>query len=691
MTAARCVLSVVPARMGGMQDHILDALDPEQRQVATTLDAPVVVLAGAGTGKTRAITHRIAYAVRETLYQPSATLAVTFTTRAAGEMRSRLARLGVRGAQARTIHSAALRQCQFFWPQAYGVEFPSVAENTYALVARAAHQVIGSSDQALVRDLDGEISWAKTSNVSAAHYPELAGARVVSGATPAQVSAVMALYEKQKLASGTVDFNDILMCNAVLLTEHPDIAATIHDTYRHFVVDEYQDVSALQHRLITLWVDGRADVCVVGDPNQAIHAFAGADSSYLLGFADDIGGAHTVRLHRNYRSTPQVIASANKVMRVRPGSPGSLTPTRPGGPQPSFDALRDEATEAAETAAWLRRLRDEGVPWSEMAVLYRINAQSPSLEAALTERGIPYTVRGTERFYDRAEVRQALAEYARIAPRDPEASPEKAMEAVLSVLGWQPEAPSGQGRQRERWESLGALRTMVEDEAARHDAWTAEDALGWLRERASWQAGPVAAAVTLSTLHAAKGLEWDAVAIVGTKEGLIPFSLSQEEPALSEERRLLYVGFTRARRELRVTWAAGRGGATRSRFIADQVGAVQPPQRDSRRGGATARSRACRVCGGQLHNGVERKLGRHEDCEVAYDEALFDALKAWRRQESEEASVPAFVVFTDATLQAIAESVPTSEAELLRIPGIGRVKVERYGASVLDLTRGSQG
>ncbi len=673
-----------------MHDHILEALDPEQRQVATTLDAPVVVLAGAGTGKTRAITHRIAHAVREGAYDPSGTLAVTFTTRAAGEMRSRLARLGVRGAQARTIHSAALRQCQFFWPKAYGVEFPAVAENTYSIVARAAHQVLGVSDQALVRDLEGEISWAKTSNVSAAAYPELSTGRTVSGASPAQISAVMTLYEKQKLSSGTVDFNDILMCNAVLLTEHPEIASTIRGTYRHFVVDEYQDVSALQHRLVSLWVDGRPDVCVVGDPNQAIHAFAGADAGHLLRFADEAPGARTLRLFRNYRSSPQVIASANKVMRVRPGAPGSLAATREPGPEPWFKGYPDEASEASETAGWLRRLHEEGAEWSEVAVLYRINAQSPALEAALTELGIPYTVRGTEKFYDRAEVRQALAEFARIAPRDPEASPDTVMEAVLSVLGWKPEAPSGQGRQRERWESLSALRAMLGEETGRHEGWTAEDALGWLRERASWQAGPVAAAVTLSTLHAAKGLEWDAVAIVGAREGLIPFSLSQEEPALSEERRLLYVGFTRARRELRVTWAGARGG-TRSRFIADQAGQEPPVEKSPRRRGGATRARTCRVCGGQLHTGAERKLRRHQGCEAPYDEALFEALRGWRRQVAEEASVPAFVVFTDATLQAIAEAAPTTEPELLRIPGLGRVKVERYGAGVLELTRAHQG
>lgn len=673
---------------GAVSNHILDALDPEQRNVATLLDAPVVVLAGAGTGKTRAITHRIAHAVSEGRYSPTATLAVTFTTRAAGEMRARLAGLGVRGAQARTIHSAALRQCQFFWPKAYGVAFPAVAENTFGLVARATHQVLGSSDTALVRDLDAEISWAKTSNVTPAQYVEMAEGRSVNGASSGQVASVMTLYEKAKLTEGTVDFNDILLCNAVLLSEHEEVAATIRGAYRHFVVDEYQDVSALQHRLIKLWVDGRPDVCVVGDPNQAIHSFAGADAGYLLRFADEYEDARTVRLMRNYRSSPEVIAAANKILRVRSGAPGALQATQSAGPAPSFHGAPDETAESADVAEWLRAQHAAGTRWSELAVLYRINAQSPSLEAALTERGIPYTVRGTERFYDRAEVRQAIVEFGRLTQRDDSAPPTDVLGAVLTGLGWKPEAPSGQGRQRERWESLSALRTMLAEEAEKREEWTAPEAMTWLQERASWQAAPVAEAVTLSTLHAAKGLEWDDVAIVGVREGMIPFVLAQEEPALSEERRLLYVGFTRARRALRVSWAASRGKATRSRFIADQVSGpitVGKPRQTT-----SVRSRTCRVCGNPLHSAAERKLSRHEDCEVAYDEELFEALRAWRKRVAEETKMPAFVVFTDATLQAIAEAVPTTPRELLKLPGIGQSKLTRYGDGALEVIRAHQ-
>ncbi|HMR49457.1 MAG TPA: ATP-dependent DNA helicase UvrD2 [Arachnia sp.] len=668
-------------------EQILEFLDPEQREVATSLDSPVVVLAGAGTGKTRAITHRVAYAVAEGRYQAAAVLAVTFTTRAAGEMRSRLAQLGVRSAQARTIHAAALRQCQFFWPRVYRSPFPPLADNAFSLVARAAHQVTGASDTALIRDLETEINWAKTSNVSPSRYAEVARGREVSGLDPARVGAVFAAYEKAKTDSGVVDFNDLLLCNAVLLSEHPSAAEEIRAAYRHFVVDEYQDVSALQHRLISLWVDGRDDVCVVGDPHQAIHSFAGADAGFLLRFAEEHDGARTVHLVRNYRSTPQILDVGNKVL--RPSRAATLRPTRAAGAAPTLEPSTTERFEADDVAEWLRQRNAAGTPWAEMAVLYRINAQAPALEAALSARDIPYSVRGSERFYERAEVRQAVTAMQRAAEAQPEQPALEAVDAVLAALRWTPEPPSGQGRQRERWESLSALRDTLREEALGHDGWSAPEAAAWLTERASWQHSPVAAAVTLSTMHAAKGLEWDDVAVIGLREGLMPFVLSQEEPALSEERRLLYVAITRARSRLRLSWAwRGQGGqATPSRFLAS-VGRRAAPRDDApRRPAQSLKSRPCKVCGELLHSATERKLGRHEDCEVPYDEELLAALKAWRKAAADEASVPAFVVFTDATLRAIAESAPGSSRELLALPGIGTVKAERYGEACLEVVQ----
>ncbi|MDO5093166.1 MAG: ATP-dependent DNA helicase UvrD2 [Propionibacteriaceae bacterium] len=674
-----------------MTDPILDALDPEQRSVATLLDRPLVVLAGAGTGKTRAITHRVAYAVREGHYAAPATLAITFTTRAAGELKTRLARLGVRKVSARTIHAAALSQCRYFWPRAYGSDFPALVENPFPLVGRAANQVLGNAETNLVRDLLGEISWAKSSNVPAARYAQLARGREVSGAEPERVAQVIEAYEKYKSESGQVDFDDILLCAAALLAERPAIADEIRGAYRHFVVDEYQDVSAIQHRLVSLWVDGRDDICVVGDPQQAIHGFAGARAEYLTGFAAEHPGARRVRLVRNYRSTPAIVELANRVVRRRPG-PDDLRPVRPAGPPPEFCAERTEEDEASAVVAWLRQQHTGGVGWSECAVLYRINAQSPVLEAALAAADIPYLVKGTDRFWERPEVRDATLRLQRAAQADPTARPIELLDQLLAALRWRPEAPSGMGAQRERWESINSLAHLIREAAAERPEWTAEAFHAWLSDQAALETPPSAGAVTLATMHAAKGLEWDAVAVIGVRESMVPFVLSQEEPALSEERRLLHVAVTRARRLLRISWPTKptRGRGARSRFLTgllpEQVTTVQP-QRASR----SVRSRTCFVCGGQLTDAAERKLGRHHDCQAPFDEELLASLKAWRLETAQQASQPAFVVFTDTTLQAIAEAEPTSRSALLKISGIGKVKADRFGQAVLEIVQRHRG
>lgn len=390
-------------------DAVLEALDPEQREVATAFGTPVVVIAGAGSGKTRAITHRIAYGALTGQLDPQRTLAVTFTTRAAGEMRGRLHDLGVGRVQARTFHSAALRQNQYFWQRAYGVELPQVTENRMSLVAEAASRQRLRADTPMLRDLLGEVSWSKVSNVSVGDYPALARAahREVNGADAEAVARVIAGYEQAKTARGQIDFDDILLCNAALLAQHDDIADEVRRTYAHFVVDEYQDLSPLQHSVLQLWVGDRSDLCVVGDPNQSIHAFAGARPSYLTGFRVEHPDARSIRLVRNYRSTPEVVELANRV--IAPVNQGVRLQAlqRPGAPV-EFAAASDEADEARQVAEWLSARHADHTPWREMAVLFRIGAQSPALEAALGERGIPYQVRGSERFYERAEIRRAL-------------------------------------------------------------------------------------------------------------------------------------------------------------------------------------------------------------------------------------------------------------------------------------------
>ncbi|HSN44345.1 MAG TPA: ATP-dependent helicase, partial [Propionibacteriaceae bacterium] len=499
-------------------DEILAALDDDQRVVATTIGPPVVVIAGAGTGKTRAITHRIAWASATGVQDPTRVLAVTFTTRAAGELRSRLHDLGVGGVQARTFHSAALRQAQHFWPGAYGTQLPEVTEKRFSLVADAAGRHRLKVDTGLLRDLSGEISWAKVSNVTPGEYPGLAraAARQLASTDPETVARVFTTYEQVKADRGLIDFDDILLCTAALLGENPDVAATVRSRYRHFVVDEYQDVSPLQQTLLDLWAGEGQDVCVVGDPRQSIHAFAGARPTYLTRFSSTHPGAQVVNLVRDYRSSPQVVGLANQVMATGPGRRGFPAPPlvaqgRPG-PDPVLAPASDESGEARATAHWLKILNESGTAWNEMAVLFRINAQSPSFEAALADLAIPYQVRGTERFYERPEIRQALLTLRGAASAAPDDPGLRGVRDALAGLGWSESVPEGGGASRERWESWNALADLASDVVEQAPDATLADVVESLMARADRQHAPAGLGVTLATMHSAKGLEWDAVA-----------------------------------------------------------------------------------------------------------------------------------------------------------------------------------
>ena len=674
---------------------VLAGLDAEQREVAVCLGGPVVVIAGAGTGKTRALTHRIAYGVATGVYDPRSVLAVTFTTRAAGELRGRLRALGVGGVQARTFHAAALAQVRHFWPLVRGGEAPPVADNPLRLVAQACAQVRLPGDPALLRDVAAEIAWAKTSNVGPGDYVQAATLehRQVGALDPAQVVALMTGYERVKQAAGVMDFGDILLAAAALLAQSEEVARAVRAQYRHFLVDEYQDVSPIQHTLLRLWLGPGDDVCVVGDPAQSIHAFAGAARRYLMDFGHEFPQARRLELVRNYRSSRTICDLANRIARRSPADLGAvdLRPTRPAGPAVTLAEFADADDEAADVAAWLVAQQAAGVDWTDLAVLFRVNAQGPALEAALTEAHVPYVVRGSERFYERPEIRTALAALRAAAQTDPAGPAVAGVEAALTRLGWTRAAPPGAGHTRERWESWQALMGLAAEMAVSRPR--LGDVVDELTRRATDQQVPPAAGVTLATMHAAKGLEWRGVALIGLQEGMVPFTLAHTPDELAEEHRLFYVGVTRARDVLRLSWAHGgsdvRGRRRPSRFLVDIGLADGRPARAARattpKGRRGARVVSCRVCGRTLISGAEIKLGRHAACPAGYDEALLDALKAWRRNRSHADGVPAYVVFTDATLQAIAEARPVDRAALAAVSGIGPAKLERYGAAILAL------
>lgn len=652
-------------------DQILDALDPEQREVATALHGPVCVLAGAGTGKTRAITHRIAYGVRVNAYNPTSVLAVTFTARAAGEMRQRLRALGVAGVQARTFHAAALRQLSYFWPEVVGGQIPRLVEHKAQLIARAARDAGVNPDRLTVRDLAAEVEWSKVSMVDPADYAaEIArrGRPTPAGLAPAQVVDVMRAYEEVKTAEVVLDFEDILLLLSDVIGRHAEVGDQIRRQYRHFVVDEYQDVSPLQQYLLEQWLGGRRELCVVGDPAQTIYSFAGASPQHLLGFGRTYPDAAQIRLVRDYRSTPQVVRLANELMRRRGAATAGveLVAQRPSGPAPIYRAFEDDASEAHGVAAGIEALISSGVPASEIAVLYRANSQSEALEEALAERGIGYLVRGGQRFFDRDEVRRAMVLLRGAAVAADDRPLGEQVRDVLSEVGWSETPPAARGAVKDRWDALQALVNLADDLVTDAGEVTVRDYVEHLVERAQAQHAPSVEGVTLTTMHAAKGLEWDAVFIVGCSEGLLPISLAETDEALEEERRLLYVAITRAREHLHLSFARARksgGKATRkrTRFLEQQWPDARPAR--SARPQSAARL---------------ADLGPQEL-------QLFEDLKRWRLEEAQATSKPAFTVLVDTSLVEIAQMRPGTLGELARVSGVGASKLDKYGLAILEI------
>ncbi len=683
-------------------------LDDEQREAVLAPRGPVCVLAGAGTGKTRTITHRIAQLVATGHVAPGQVLAVTFTQRAAGEMRSRLRALGIGNVQAMTFHAAAHRQLRYFWPRVIGDTGWQLLESKFAVVARGASSARLQLTTDDVRDVAGEIEWAKASLISPEQYPDaVAAAGRDIPLDAAKVATVYAAYESLKSRGNDVqdvallDFDDLLLHTAAAIEDDAAIAEEFRDRYRCFVVDEYQDVTPLQQRVLSAWLGDRDDLTVVGDANQTIYSFTGASPRYLLDFSRRFPDATVVRLERDYRSTPQVVSLANRVIAAArgrvAGSKLHLVGQRDPGPEPTFREHPDEVAEAAAVAKSISLLVESGTPLAEIAVLYRINAQSEVYEEALTEAGIAYQVRGGEGFFSRQEIRQALLVLQRAANRDDERdSPlPDIVRGLLEPLGLTAEPPTGT-RARERWEALSALAELVDEEVSHRPQLDLPDLLAELRTRADARHPPVVQGVTLASLHAAKGLEWDAVFLVGLADGTLPISHAlahgAESEAVEEERRLLYVGITRARMHLALSWSLSRnpgGRQTRkpSRFLnglAPQTQADTGPSRPRRNRGAASR---CRICNSQLTTPAAIMLRRCETCAAEIDDELLLQLKDWRLRTAKEMKVPAYVVFTDNTLIAIAELLPADDAALVAIPGIGARKLEQFGPDVLELVR----
>ncbi|CAN2177671.1 UvrD Superfamily I DNA and RNA helicases [Candidatus Nanopelagicaceae bacterium] len=545
---------------------ILEALDDDQRAVALATRGPVCVIAGAGTGKTRAITHRIAYASAIGTMDPQKVLALTFTARAAGEMRARLRTLGVPAVAARTVHSAALKQLLFFWPTVFGGRAPDLITSKGSFITEAIRRAdlsssISSHNRDLMRDIATEIEWAKVSQVSPEDFIDEISKRLIKPrVNPEQLVQLYTAYESIKKQELAIDFEDVLLLTSAMLEEERDVRERVQDQYRYFTVDEYQDISPVQQRLINAWLGTRSDICVVGDPAQTIYSFAGATPVFLNTFTQRFPEAQVIRLSTGYRSTPEITFAANSILRA--GTMGQeLVAFNSHGSKPSVRGFKDEQTEIAGILSEIKVLLIGGVQPQEIAVLARTNAQLSAVERAMNREGIPYQVRNTERFFDRTDVREFLKQVRQASVIPAEGS--DWIDELRSIA-----QPFLTG------ESIDGIAALLHLGRELHENpnFAPKTLRGYLREvedRVQQNNPPTMPVITLATLHAAKGLEWERVYLIGASEGILPLTNSGAtltDAVIAEERRLFYVGMTRAKADLHITY---RGEP--SRFLAEST------------------------------------------------------------------------------------------------------------------------
>ena len=646
------------ATMAGTTDP-LAGLNDAQRLAVEAVQGPVAILAGAGTGKTTTITHRIAHQVQVGAFEAGAVLAVTFTEKAAGELKRRLAKLGVEGVEARTFHASALRQLGTLWPRHTGRDLPEVLNTKAQILNPIANGLPGAYRFLPRRELAGEIEWAKNRLVSPAGYLKAIEAEGRTPPLPADLmQRTFQAYERTK-GDRRMDFEDMLLMLVRLLDDEPEVASIVRDRFRTFTVDEYQDVNPLQQALLDRWLGGRDELCVVGDDYQTIYTFTGASPSHLLTFPDRYPNATIVRLEQNYRSSPQVLTVANALARSMGGFEKSLRATSGDGPNPTARALPDTAAEVAFVVGEAQRLHDGGVGWEQIAVLYRINARSEAYEEAFAAAGVPYQVRDGS-FLRRPGPRGVIA---RLRRADGAIDVTGSVAAVTDAIGYTPEGIGDDAGEEEvtRQADLGRLRALATEYAN-----TADDeasVAGFIAElEHRFATEREGRGVQLMTYHRAKGLEFDAVFLPRLLDGELPFRARKSEADPDEERRLLYVGITRAREHLFLSWPREPRSAP-SPFLLE-IGVVKPD--DARPVAAPKAARVAVTVG-------------------AASAPLFDRLREWRRKRASTDGVPAYVVFHDATLVEIAERKPRDWADLAAVPGIGPTKLDRYAEEVLAI------
>lgn len=676
-------------------ERLLDGLDPAQLRAVVAPVGPIAVWAGAGSGKTRVLTRRIAYRSHVESADPRYVLALTFTRRAAAELRDRLTTFGLHDLPTSgTFHAVAYAQLRGWWT-ATGQREPALLDRKGRLLSR----IVPAGSTARIGDVAAEIEWARALGVGPDDYP--AAAVAAGRSSPLQPEAMAEHYRAYQLAKrrkGLVDFDDLLERCAHALENDAAFARGQRWRFRHLFVDEYQDVNPLQHRLLRAWLGDRTDICVVGDPNQAIYGWNGADARFLTGFEQEFPGAQVIRLDRNHRSSPGIVSTASVVLAENL----EVQATRSPGPTPRLTACPDDQAEALHIARAVRAAHRPGRPWSDQGVLVRTNAQTALIEQALKRSGIPFRVRGAAPFLERPEVAETLN-----GARD-DATPLRrwlgdlagdlaTQRSTLAIGGETDDESLGvdDAQQRERIDSLETLVRLGQEFLADDPDATVAAFPRWLTstlrsEDSDDQRGD---AVDVVTFHASKGLEWKVVHVAGLEDGYVPISPAKTRAARDEERRLLYVALTRASDELNMSWAAQRTFGQRmvARSMSPWLPAVELelarlarssrglPRDEHRRHAAAA------------HAALETSTAAHTETRAIssagdrIERSARRALREWRHRAARAAGVPDAVVLSDRALHNLAHLRPTDADGVAAVPGLGVLKANQYSAELLSV------
>lgn len=673
---------------------VLDGLDDAQREAAEQVHGPVRVVAGAGTGKTRTVTTKIAHAVLSGQLSPKKILPLTHSQKAAGEMRDRLGRLQVGQVTARTFHAAALAQLKFFWERTDRPGDLVILDNRFALVRRALEKKFGKVTTEDVSDVSAEIGWAKTQLLLPSSYSNAAKA---AGRTPNfefdGIADVFNVYETLKNTSQRVDFEDLLGLLSNLIDADDFVQKHVRDTYQVFLVDEFQDVDPLQFKLLQSWVGGSEDVTIVGDPRQSIYSFRGADPKVFDRFDSWFPSALKVSLVNDYRSTPEVVSTACALLGTKKGE---LVGMRPPGPKPSVDSFPSEQDEESFIVSQLKKQKASGVPWSEMSILFRFNAQSARFESMLSSAGIPYIVADSNRFFDRPEVRAVLNEFVILTREsEPDAVGLDLLNEALNLVGFdRSNPPKGNGAARSRFDAQDALLTMVENFPSSHTLGY-KYVLDELVHRSKESHEAPISGVTLSTLHKSKGLEWMVVFIPGFNEGAIPSMYATTPFLIEEEKRLAYVGLTRAKVSLFITQAQTNSKKWKqkpSRFLSlispsTAKLAVTPPVRKKARNVRQYAKTNCASCSRALSDGL-KFVGYCSACMPSGLAEAGERLTSWRLEVSRNLKVTPTDFMHDALLWKIAGLKPVKLSNLVSLEEFNKSAASGYGRDILKLFKG---